>query len=115
MCPICGGESRRLFQKHGYWIRECEACGHQFTEIEQREGHVDRIYGDHYFSGNPAGYPDYLAERELLVAHGRSYARLLRRYMKPGTVLDVGAAAGFILEGFEEWDWVCRGIEPNEN
>jgi len=33
--------------------------------------------------------------------------------MKPGRVLDVGAAAGFILKGFEQSGWDCRGIEPN--
>jgi len=113
LCVICGSGSRPLFEKYGYWIRECEGCGHQFAEIEQSDGHVRQIYGDHYFNGDPAGYPDYLAEGDLLIAHGRKYARMLRRYMKPGTVLDVGTAAGFILKGFEEGGWTCRGIEPN--
>jgi len=29
-------------------------------------------------------------------------------------VLDIGCAAGFILKGFEDSGWICRGIEPNE-
>jgi hypothetical protein len=110
---ICGSGSRQLFQEYGYWIRECEACGHQFTEIEQRQGHVDSIYGDHYFGGDPTGYPDHLAEPEPLVAHGRSYARLMNQYMKPGRLLDVGAAAGFVMKGFVGMGWCVVGIKPN--
>ena len=113
VCPLCKNTSRRLFQKHGYWIRECEGCSHQFAEITHWEGYVDRIYGDHYFRGGGAGYPDYFNEEKLLVAHGRRYARLMSNYSKPGRVLDVGAAAGFILKGFEEMGWIAKGIEPN--
>jgi SAM-dependent methyltransferase len=74
---------------------------------------VDRVYGDDYFSGGGAGYPDYLGEGPLLTAHGRRYAALLRRHTTPGTLLDVGAAAGFILRGFVEEGWRGRGLEPN--
>lgn len=33
--------------------------------------------------------------------------------MQPGKLLDVGAAAGFILSGFVDHHWVGDGIEPN--
>jgi SAM-dependent methyltransferase len=33
--------------------------------------------------------------------------------MAPGTVLDVGAAAGFVLQGMIDAGWSGRGIEPN--
>lgn len=33
--------------------------------------------------------------------------------MQPGTVLDVGSAAGFILKGLVDCGWQGRGIEPN--
>jgi SAM-dependent methyltransferase len=38
---------------------------------------------------------------------------MLARYMPPGTVLDVGAAAGFILHGLIDSGWRGEGIEPN--
>jgi SAM-dependent methyltransferase len=74
---------------------------------------VDQIYGDHYFCGGEAGYPDYLSEAEILLAHGKQYGLLLKRYMTPGTMLDVGAAAGFVLKGFQESGWRGIGLEPN--
>lgn len=72
-----------------------------------------RVYGDAYFRGGGAGYPDYLEEGPRLVEHGRRYARLLGRLTPPGTVLDIGAAAGFVLRGFVESAWSGRGVEPN--
>ncbi|HWX23833.1 MAG TPA: class I SAM-dependent methyltransferase, partial [Vicinamibacteria bacterium] len=39
--------------------------------------------------------------------------RLLSKHTSPGLLLDVGAAAGFILEGFRSSGWRVRGLEPN--
>jgi SAM-dependent methyltransferase len=37
----------------------------------------------------------------------------MNQYMKPGCLLDVGAAAGFVMKGFVELGWCAVGIEPN--
>ncbi len=112
-CPICGQASRRLFQKYEFWIRECRNCRHRFAELDTSPTHTDKVYGDDYFHGGGAGYPDYLGESRLLRQHGRRYAKILLKYMQPGTVLDVGAAAGFILQGLVDAGWCGKGIEPN--
>jgi len=75
--------------------------------------HVASIYGDQYFFGGGAGYPDYLAEANTLRDRGRRYGRLLRRYRPCGALLDVGSAAGFILQGLCDIGWHGEGIEPN--
>jgi len=113
LCPVCNGASQRRFERRGYWIHECGTCGHRFAELEGPGGHVARTYGDYYFNGDPAGYPNYLEEGDQLVAHGRRYARLMNRYMKPGCLLDEGAAGGFVMKGFVELGWRAVGIEPN--
>jgi SAM-dependent methyltransferase len=113
LCPICHSPSRRLFVKDGIWVRGCEVCGHRFAELRPGPDHVARVYGDAYFHGGGAGYADYLSEGPLLRARGRWYAHLLRRYTRPGTLLDVGAAAGFVLQGFVDRGWQGVGIEPN--
>ncbi len=109
----CSLNTRRLFSRQGYWVRECEACGHRFAEIEPAADHVRRVYDADYFLGGADGYPDYLGEEDLLVSQGRAYARLLARYSRPGEVLDVGAAAGFLLAGFTQAGWTGLGLEPN--
>jgi 2-polyprenyl-3-methyl-5-hydroxy-6-metoxy-1,4-benzoquinol methylase len=112
-CVLCGEQSRMLFPKYGVWIRECQACSHRFAVPEQQAGHVETHYDDDYFFGGGAGYDDYLSEAALLTAHGRRYARILSRFTTPGRLLDVGAAAGFVLNGFAEAGWEGHGIEPN--
>jgi 2-polyprenyl-3-methyl-5-hydroxy-6-metoxy-1,4-benzoquinol methylase len=113
VCPICQGSSDRLFNKDHYWVRGCRACHHRFLELGTDIHHVKQVYGDSYFQGGGAGYPDYLAEAAILRRHGQRYARLLSRYMPSGRMLDVGSAAGFILKEFVGFGWQGQGLEPN--
>jgi SAM-dependent methyltransferase len=112
-CAVCQHASQRHFEASGYWIRQCGSCGHQFAELSDASGHVQRQYGDKYFTGGGAGYSNYLQEERLLVHRGRWYARRVRRFCRSGSVCDVGAAAGFTLAGFREAGWEPFGIEPN--
>ncbi|HAX75051.1 MAG TPA: methyltransferase [Cyanobacteria bacterium UBA11372] len=112
-CPICDAPTRRKFKKYGYWIKVCQTCFHQFAELTPSLAHAQQVYGDEYFEGGGAGYPNYLGEAKILRSHSSRYSKILARYMQPGTMLDVGAAAGFILQGFTDCGWKGLGIEPN--
>ncbi len=112
-CPLCLHQSTEVFTAHGYSILDCNHCGHRFADVEIPADHTDKIYSDGYFTGGGAGYPDYLREGRIVRDHGRWYAKKLAGYMQPGQMLDVGAAAGFILQGFVDNGWQGRGIEPN--
>lgn len=113
-CPICAQPSARAFQKNDYWIYACAKCRHQFVAIDSVITHAEMVYNDDYFAGGGAGYPDYLAESGLIRAHGRRYGRLLKQFIAPGQVLDIGAAAGFMLQGFLAENWTGAGLEPND-
>ncbi len=112
-CPICYYPTQHVFQKDEYWISDCENCQHRYADFTPAPEHSTQIYQDEYFKGGLAGYPDYLGEGKILSAHGRRYGNLLKKYTNPGTMLDVGAAAGFILDGFKESGWKGIGLEPN--
>ncbi len=113
-CPLCQSESKFAFKAKGFALRDCVKCRHRFAEIAADENHVAATYDDSYFSGGGAGYADYLAEGEMLKKRGRMYARELAKYSAAkGKILDVGAAAGFILQGFIEEGWQGTGLEPN--
>lgn len=113
-CPLCNSESKFAFEAQGYDLRDCAKCAHRFAEIAAGETHVARVYDDSYFSGGGAGYADYLAESEMLKNRGRMYAKKLEKYTsEKGKLLDVGAAAGFILQGFAGANWRGIGLEPN--
>ncbi len=74
---------------------------------------MSEVYGDDYFFGGGAGYPDYLSEGPLLRDHGRWYARRIRSHTQPGSLLDVGAASGFLCDGFRSEGWQPEALEPN--
>src|SRR5579864_2283485 len=65
-CAICGCATEPAFTVHGYCIHRCISCAHEAVEIQPAADHVARIYDDTYFEGGSAGYPDYLAEGNLL-------------------------------------------------
>jgi len=112
-CPVCAGPAHPDFEKHDYWIYACDSCRHRFADISQSPQHTDQVYGDGYFFEGGAGYHDYTSEADLLIAHGEHYADILQKYTRPGTVFDVGSAAGFILKGLTQKGWTGKGIEPN--
>lgn len=115
-CQQCQSrpQSERLFEVEGYWVRECQQCQHRFAEIEVAQSHTDQIFGDDYFEGGKDGYPDYVGEKDLILSHGRKYGQIANRFMTPGRVLDVGSAAGFILQGIIDQGWQGVEVEPND-
>ena len=113
-CPLCDGAPVRLFEKQGHGIARCTGCGHRFAQIAMSDDHVESVYGDDYFLGGGDGYRDYLSESRLLRSHGRRYGELLKRFAPAGELLDVGAAAGFILQGLGDAGWRGEGLEPND-
>lgn len=115
-CTVCDSQRTEIkFQKNGYGILHCLECGHVFTNFVPTPKEVVQIYSDDYFFNGGAGYNDYTLEKEMLIKRGEYYADKMNSFMKPGRMLDVGAAAGFILKGFENKGWNGVGIEPNTN
>lgn len=112
-CVLCGAGTRTRFEKNGWRIARCGACGHEQVGGPLPADHTATVYGDDYFTAGGDGYDDYLAEAELLRQHGRRYAKLMAAHRPPGRLLDIGAAAGFVLSGFVEAGWQGVGVEPN--
>lgn len=115
-CFLCQQPISYILTVNEYDIFECFNCHHRMTKTKAPDTHVSDIYSNEYFYGGGAGYPNYLEEKEILIQHGRRYGKILSKYIKqPGSVLDVGAAAGFILKGLIDSGWKGYGIEPNDN
>lgn len=114
-CPLCQYTSETAFTVKGYALLDCRKCTHRFAGVAVENDHAKTVYDDSYFAGGGSGYPDYLLEGEMLRRRGRMYAQKLESYTEPGRMLDVGAAAGFILKGFADEGWDGTGLEPNQS
>ena len=112
-CIFCSTASKTAFSVKGYEVRDCISCGHRFAGLPADEQHTAEQYSDDYFNGGGAGYADYASEAQMLIRRGEMYAKLLTPHAEPGRMLDVGAAAGYILKGFHNEGWTGIGIEPN--
>lgn len=117
-CPLCHRDSVPVFSKSGYEILECVHCSHRFCSIldSKQTSHVENHFGDDYFHGGGAGYANYLEEGRLVRNHGHRYAKILARKMNPGTILDIGSAAGFFLQGILDLEAVKKAaslLKPN--
>jgi len=113
LCHTCGEGAQPYRSIRDYLYYRCSYCGLQFLEREPEGFSTQAVYDDDYFFGGGAGYPDYLQEGPLLIDRGKAYARIVGRYVRPGRVLDIGSAAGFILRGFIDSGWSGSGLEPN--
>lgn len=112
-CEVCSGDSDRWLTVQGYVFYRCVRCSYIFVPLNATTDHVQSVYDDRYFTHGGAGYPDYVADGPLLREHAARYAALVSRYAKPGMLLDVGAAAGFLLREFIDRGWSGSGLEPN--
>lgn len=114
-CVICNGRTEKVFSVEKYEVVQCIDCTHRMLNIDYLELDIENIYSDVYFFGGKGGYPNYFEEEDILTEGGRYYAKKLGKYMeRPGSVLDVGAAAGFILKGLTEFGWEGYGVELND-
>ncbi|MCY2974349.1 MAG: class I SAM-dependent methyltransferase [Planctomycetota bacterium] len=114
ICNLCkSSESKSLFEVEGVAVLQCKACSHQFADLLESESHVQTVYDDDYFFGGGAGYDNYLRDSALLVERGERYANLVSKHLKPGAMVEIGAAAGFGLKAFADLGWDVTGIDPN--
>lgn len=114
ICNLCKShESKSLFEVEGIAVLQCKTCAHQFADLPESESHVKNIYADDYFFGGGAGYDNYLRDSSLLVQRGERYAKLVSKHLKPGAMIEIGAAAGFGLKAFADSGWDVTGIDPN--
>lgn len=112
-CPICGSNSKVIFEAKGFPIRDCLKCQHRFAAAVANEDSLPIIYNDSYFFSGGGGYPNYLDEAEPLRMRGIWYSKKVINEFEPGRLLDVGSAAGFVMQGFQDSGWDCTGLEPN--
>jgi SAM-dependent methyltransferase len=115
---VCDAERplARLFSKRGqpdatrYAIWECLSCRFQWV----RPTPDDRALSAYYAGGVDADYANYVRAAADKKEHFRHKLEVLDAYLpQPGSLLDVGCAAGFLLEVALERGWEPHGVELN--
>jgi SAM-dependent methyltransferase len=116
-CAVCG-ENRvtPFWEKAGYRIVQCPACGFLYVNPRPDRQELSRFYQNPaYFQGSEGyGYADYFADREMIERQSADRLKLIERLTRRGNLLDVGCASGFFLKVAKDRGWAVEGIEVSE-
>lgn len=127
-CPVCGSEEIQAFRNSNFPIHDiqaddikitdreygktwdlsrCGSCTHVFANPSPTPGFIQKLYGR-------IEDPDYQDEA---AGRGRNFTRILKRlgrlHPERGSLLDVGAATGILLDLARARGWRPLGVEPS--
>jgi SAM-dependent methyltransferase len=112
-CAVCEECSDHvlLYEKWGYPIQRCLACGVGSTG-NASVVKAEALYDESYFQGGQRdGYADYVgSENVLRVEFRRALAHLKERGCSGGRLLEIGCAYGYFLMEARK-DFECTGLE----
>jgi 2-polyprenyl-3-methyl-5-hydroxy-6-metoxy-1,4-benzoquinol methylase len=111
-CNLCRGDRARLFLATPVdTLVQCRRCG--LVYVNPRPVADPREYEEEFFLHEyKAVYGvDYIADRDNIARIARARLDLIERYKPGGKLLDVGCAAGFLLDEARRRGWAVRGVE----
>lgn len=103
LCPVCSSKRNNIiFKKQKYEVRKCLLCTVQFISPFPKTSEIQDIYKKGYFLGGHSGARGYRDYRDLtpnLVTEAGLKLNFIRKYIKKGQLLDIGAGTGiFVIE-----------------
>jgi SAM-dependent methyltransferase len=114
-CPACGGAGSSPWWSDGRFAYvACADCGLPRLAPLPDPAAAASLYGEGYFSGaEHGGYANYLADARLHRSNARRHLRRLARLgaAPPGRLVELGAAAGFLLDEARAAGWEVSGAE----
>lgn len=114
-CCICRDKESiiRKGKFYGWSIVECQRCGLQFVSPRPNAGALSKLYVQEYFKANApsATYQNYIKNRRVFEKDFQARIRLIEKYKKPGSLLEIGCATGFFLNIAQKRGWKVLGID----
>lgn len=114
-CNLCGENSNSSFlEKQGLNIVKCNNCGLVYVNPRLSDEDIKRIYQQaSYFNRDKEsfGFRDYIGDKEF---HFKTFDRefdYIKKFKRPGRILDIGCAAGFALKVAKDSGWEVHGVE----
>lgn len=110
LCPIChSSEYQKLLKTHDHTSHEdffviyCKNC--KIGSTSPQPENIDAYY--------PSGYRNFIMPMRILFEfiYNRFAEKITKNYGKPGTLLEIGCGAGWLLKAFHNKGWEVVGLE----
>ena len=112
-CALCGADQPRPFlRKEGFSVVRCPNCDLVYVDPRPVPSVVRSLYEEpSYFSGDE-WYFDYIGYEKNHRALFRRVVAILNRHCPgKGRLVDVGCAAGFLLDTARAEGWAVTGVD----
>jgi 2-polyprenyl-3-methyl-5-hydroxy-6-metoxy-1,4-benzoquinol methylase len=110
-CIFCGVEHQNVaISENGYVGHRCDDCGLIYISPRPRMADIEKIYA----CGNAYMAPEqHISRAYLKRLHAHHALSLITRYITSGSLLEIGAGAGFFLDEARRQGFEPYAIEPN--
>jgi len=123
-CPVCGNPDFKTYlnvsdyflTRENFSIVSCDHCSFRFTNPRPDASELGKYYESKDYishSNTRSGLFSFVYQniRKFTIA---SKYRLIKRFAKGTSILDIGCATGEFLKYFKNRGWKTIGVEPNE-
>lgn len=111
-CPICKSKKRKIYLiKYKIKIFECSRCSSAYTEK------IPKLFDDVYENKQQFNHHQSSYEKNRLYRikrFGSERIKLLQKYKKKGSLLDIGCGNGWFLEAAKKF-YEVEGMEKNKS
>jgi 2-polyprenyl-3-methyl-5-hydroxy-6-metoxy-1,4-benzoquinol methylase len=111
LCKLCGSRwAEHVYTKNGVKLVRCTSCGLVYVWNPPTRDAIERQYS--FASGYHTEFQSGdSAESHAHAARAADFLRVVKRYSRPGNILDVGCSVGFFLERARAEGWTTFGVE----
>lgn len=110
-CPFCSSpESRVAIRENGFEGQKCSDCGLIYVSPRPSLAEIQDLYGHNEAR---VAAESHIASEFPKRLYARHHLKLIRRHVKKGRLLEIGAGAGYFLDEAQKKGFDCHGLEFN--
>lgn len=114
-CPVCATSEAKEKYVIGSWkVVLCDNCSFAYVNPRLEKKELYKLYESDYFDNKIVGYYHYTDDKILRKRNFQKWVKDALPYVKANhnlKALDIGCAAGYCLEVFQEHGWQPHGVE----